>query len=240
MLITVSLGFAPSEMLDQALENYYKTAELKTRHIFLDNHYPINKSKNKEEYKRICNKYGMEYHDAGKNLGLHEGFNHALTKSGFSRGDIFIAFDADSYPINPGWDRALVDTLGEQDIVWASMQTSNSPHETVGKSFEERIVKGRRVWIVPSPITNGCSAFRGDFIFDAGGVSEYSDWYGYLENAMFDRLGDKKWGFLPDYFESTKLTLLHDKEYTAYKWALAHARTTTLDFESWLNQIDGG
>lgn len=236
MLYTITLGFTPSRILKESLRNFYATRCLQFEHIFLDNHYPINKEQNQLECMELCEEYGLTYIDAGKNLGLHHGFNYALKEIGFKKDDIVIAFDADSYPTIPMWDLALWDTLQDPEIAWSSLMNPRSMGDLKSKGYETRTIENREIWIAHNAVVNSVCAFRGDFLTSTEGLHEPNDWYGHLETDMFGRLQTLglRWGFVNGYGESDHLRDMHDRDYVVYKWCLAHHRSWSGDFESWL------
>lgn len=245
MVVVITLGFCPSFLLGHSLRGFYDTKhpDLKIRHYYLDQRYPVSKDRNREECRRICDGYGVTVLDAGRNLGLHDGFNYALNAACRPDDDIVIAFDADSTPIGQGWDMALVRAIRgdrEQKVVWSTLANPRTLADIKARGYTTKTVDGSiELMITNTAITNSICAWRLDWLRSVGLLSEPGPWYGNLETEMFAKLGDKQWAVLPGWSESDHLRNLHDRAYTIYKWYLAHLKTTSADFETWLRDWNG-
>lgn len=239
-VVTITLGFAPSRIWRQSIAAYAKTRnpDLGYRHFFLNQHYPLNKAQNEKENREICDQYGVEYLDAGRNIGLHNGFNYALKAINPGPGSIVIAYDPDTNPISPGWDMALVRAIRgdpKQKVVWASLLHEAARLEVAQRGFESRKADGYIEMRIPrGPVMNSICAWSVDWLLSVGMLIEPNDWYGHLESAMWNKLNGKQWAFLPGWTENEEFRSQQDEEYKIYKWELAHKGSTTLDFESWL------
>lgn len=238
MIFTITLGYAPFHMLRESIAQYYRTSTYKFhRHIYVDQHYPKDKELNRTKCTEICNEYGMEIIDPGKNLGLHHGFNYALNIIGPKSDDIVIAFDPDSFPLTQGWDSALISVLSSPDICWATLMAPRCLNDLSKYICESKTINGINATIAPRAVVNTTCAWKISFLEKIGGLRENSEYYGHLEAPMYhemQKLG-LKWAFLPDFTESEDLNLRHDPEYGQYKLVHAHLGTYKKDFESWLH-----
>lgn len=240
-VFTITLGFVPARIWRQSAAAYAKTRnpDLRYRHYFVDQHYPLNKEKNRAELREICAEYGIEVLDPGRNLGLHEGFNWALRTINPPKHAVIIAYDPDVNPTTPGWDMALVRAIrgdSERKTVWSSLM-----HEMAEKELAQRGHKPYRkadgyLRLIPvrTSIMNSISAFSNEWLTRTGGLHEPTNYYGHLEAAMWARLEGKDWVFLPDYTENEDFRHQQDEEYKVYKWVHAHLDSWKGDFESWL------
>lgn len=236
MIHCVTLGFVPARIWAKSLAAFKETTVLDgVQHHFLNQHYPLNKQQNSAELRDIAEDNGLVWHDAGKNLGLHHGFNYVTKQFGLKPDDIVIAYDPDSNPVSKGWDEALVIALSEPKYVWASvmLKPARESIDKVGKAVEAN-VKGVRVLELAHPVINSVSAFKGSWLLDCGGFSEPNEFYGGLECHMWPQLGNKKWVFLEDFHESHEILHKQDEDYRKYKWDHAYHRNWAGDFESWL------
>jgi hypothetical protein len=235
----LTLGFMDSGIIEKSFSQLYATKNpvLKTEHHVLWQHYPINKDRNFDELKSICKKYGAILHDAGKNLGLHDGFNYLVRAARCGPGDIVIGYDPDSYPTESGWDMALVRAIwGSTDTVWASLMNPRSREELTARGYDRAKVDGHiEVWKAKTAVVNSVCAWSVDWLKSVGMLTENRPFYGHLESAMWGKLGKKRWAFLPGWGESDHLRWAHDQKYIEYKWVHAHLKTWDGDFESWLN-----
>lgn len=245
MVVAISLGFVSARILDHSLQAFYdtKNPNLQIRHFLLDQHYPIDKDRNRAEIRRLCERHGVTVLDAGCNLGLHDGFNWALKKAVRPEDDIVIAYDCDSTPVGQGWDMALVRAIRgdrEQKVVWASLGNPRTMKEIKERGYAEKKADGYLdLWVTKAPIVNSVCAWRIDWLREVGFLSEPRPWYGHLESEMYAKLGQKQWAVLPQWSESDHLRDLHDRAYVVYKWHLSHLKTTDADFETWLKTWPG-
>lgn len=239
-VVTISLGFMPSRIVEQSLRAYVRlrNKELPYRHYFVDQHYPINREENRLELQRICRDLGIGILDAGKNLGLHGGFNWALQQLGLHRDDIVIGYDPDSLPITHGFDMALVRAIQgdpRQNTVWASLMNPRSELDLRARGFNEGRADGYiETWATKTAVTNSVCAWHYGWLKDVGFLEEPRAFYGHLEAAMWNKLRGKAWVFVPGWRESDELRDLHDRQYVVYKWMHSHTGEWPGDFESWL------
>lgn len=237
---TITLGFAPSRIWGQSMARYAaaRNPDLVYKHWWVHNHYPVDKQRNEAENAMICRRYGVEWIDPGRNLGLHDGFNWALAQIKPQPEDIIIAYDPDSFVETPGFDMALVRAIRgdpERKAVWSSLMNPRSERDLLARGYRPRKADGYLdLWATKAAVTNSVCAFSAAWLAKVGGLTEPGPWYGHLEAAMHSQLGKSEWVFLPGWRESDKLRDLHDRAYVVYKWELSHTKTTQLDFESWL------
>lgn len=239
-VITITLGFVPARIWKESAKAYAETRnkDLPYKHYFVDQHYPLDKERNRKSLRKICLEHGIEVLDPGKNLGLHEGFNWALKQINPPDDAIIIAYDPDVYPTSSGWDMALVRAIrGDQfrKIVWASLLHAEAEKEIHQRGFEKRMIDGYiEVLITKLPVMNSICAWSYKWLREVGFLTEPRPFYGHLESAMFNRLRGNQWAFLPQWSEDERLRHTQDKKYMMYKWAHAHRESYDGDFESWL------
>lgn len=242
MIYAVTLGFTPSRTFKKSMEQYYATISksLEIKHIFVDQHYPINKKKNQTELKKICKDFGITYLDPGKNLGLHGGFNWAVEQmGGYKSDDYYIGFDPDSYVLSPGWDLALLTPfLHRANVGWTSLMNQRSQEDIKSKPFSPHKLAQVYTWQPHQAVMNSICMWSGKYLSLTQGLHEPLHWYGLLECDMFERLKqyNMEWHFLCDWHEDDRLRDLQDEEYKIYKWEYAHMKSTTDDFETWLEK----
>lgn len=237
----ITLCFTRPEIVRTSLEQFYKTATLKdVKHILLNQHYPLpSHQKVREELEQIAKDFNCVLMDAGKNLGLHHGFNHVTSNLSLNPDDIIIGYDHDSYPTTNGWDEALVTTMNSKSTIgWVSLHVDKTFSEVVGAPLEPGLAGNIRYFRFYKPVTNSICALRWKFLNDVGGLQEPTNFYGHLESAMWQKLQQQKmyWVFLWDYHEGHNPNLIHDRHYTHYKHAHAHSKEWAGDFESFLKE----
>lgn len=235
----ITMAFMPERMVRRSLAAHASTRNpaLAYPHYLLDQHYPIEKLSNRAALRHLAAEYGLEVLDAGRNLGLHDGFNWALQQIAPHDDDIVIAYDPDSIPTATGWDLALVRALeGSSGVnVWSSLMNPRSLADLTERGYDVGTVDGYlKTWATRTAVTNSVCAWRVGWLRKVGFLQEARPWYGHLESVMWSKLGGKRWVFLPGWPESDELRDEHDISYVHYKWAHSHLKSWDGDFESWL------
>lgn len=230
----------PARIIERSLKAYAATRskDLPYRHILVDQSYPINKTENRADIRRVCAELGVEVLDPGQNLGLHGGFNWALRQLGPQDDDIVIGYDGDSMPISPGWDMALVRAIlgcRTHDVVWSSLMNPRSEVDILARGYDRTMADGFiELHLTRTAVMNSVCAWRFGWLRSVGYLDEPLQWYGHLESCMWGKLAGKRWAFLPGWREVDDPRDDHDRGYIVYKWHVAHLMNTKLDFESWL------
>lgn len=237
----ITLGFTPPHILEKSFERLYESRNDALpihKHVFLDQHWPVNKELTQAENKRISDQFGCHYMNPGRNLGLHEGWNWMCDRLDLEDGDILLAYDPDSWPLVPGWDMALLTVLmNDPTIVWSALY-NEKVDGTEGVNWQEKQA-GHLTVKVPlnRPCINSISAFRWDWLKIIGNFKEPNAFYGGLEAALWLDLKStgKHMGYVlgfpddMDHFWKEVHPL-----YREYKWEHAHKQTWKGDFESFL------
>lgn len=186
--------------------------------LLLDNNCPLMSDKN--YLPNLCKELGFIYHNAGKNLGLHDGYNYLISNLP-EDADRYILFDGDSYPITENWHIPLLKLHDDSRIVWTSLYNKHSYKEMSERSFRSEVLFGYNCQIVLAPVINSISCFKKSWTDSVGGLTEPMRFYGGLEMSMWHKKSvDKLWVFLNDYKEESNPTP-NDPIYTEYK--VAHA-----------------
>lgn len=234
-LWTITMGFVPSRIWRQSCDAYYRTRNRQTEHIFVDQHYPLNKDENRRELWTTCREYGISVLDPGKNLGGTEGFNYAVRRISAQPDDVIIGYDPDSRPVTEGWDGALQDAiLMDPKINWTSLMSARAKPELEARGYDRRSVGHLEVWRTHKPVVNSICAFRASWLNAIGGLNQPSRFYGGLEAHMFQHLRGGQWCFLPGWWESDDIRDQQDREYLWYKWRHAHLQDWPGDFASYI------
>lgn len=241
-VIAVTLCYNKPEIIELSVKRFHETKHggLPLVHLLVDQHYPLpDKAATSEEIKRIARENGCEYMNPGKNLGLHHGLNWALQTYGMQDDDIVIGYDGDSYPIESGWDCALVTAMiNDPRAVWASLYGKNTPGELGQRGYTKRMSGHIEVHETHTPAVNSICAWKGWWIKKAGWFNEPRPMYGGLEVCLWPQVKryGYAWVYLPGWTEDERLKFDpgEDYKYKIWKWKHAHERLD-LDFESWLN-----
>lgn len=209
---------------------------LDIQHHVLYQHYPLYKNENYEKLIVLKKRFGFHLHDAGKNLGLHNGINFVINQLSLKNDQVVIGFDPDSFPLGKGWDMALVRAIlgsGGKNV-WSSLANPRSKQELQERGFKKVIIDGHlETWETKTPVVNSICAWSVDWLKKVG-LTEPRPYYGHLETEMYSKLGDKKWTFVPGWSESDHLRDLHDREYVLFKWAHAHLKSWDGDFKDFI------
>lgn len=234
----VTMGFAPSRILDAGISNFYRTHDpaLEIQHYLVDQHYPLNRKSNLEKISELATVYNLTVLDPGKDLGLHHGFNWALKQIQPAEDDIILTFDPDSGPTNFNWDSALVRVL-KSDFSIAGLMNPRTRIELCERGHSIEYVGETEVWVPRCPVVLSVAGWRYDFLKKVGGFSEPTNYYGHLESAMWAKsepIG-VRWGYLPHYGEEDSLRHRQDVEYRNWKWLHAHRGSFTASFGEYVD-----
>lgn len=233
-LLTIS--YHNEKVAEATYQNLHNTMKNKPcKVLLLDNNCPLMRDKN--FLKDLCTRLGFEYHNAGSNLGLHDGYNYLITKlpKGATR---FILFDGDSYPVTPDWHIPLLKLLDDPSVVWGSLYNQISYREMSERGGNKSVVSGYKVTIPTGAVMNSVSSFSIEWINSVHGFTEPNKFYGGLEVHMWAKIPKgKKWIFLDDYAETIN-PIEPDPIYTQYKWAHAHEGQTELSLEEFISNVD--
>src|SRR6267154_2065348 len=162
-------------------------------HVIIDNHYPIQKTKNHENIRSLANEFGCTYVDSGKDLGLHRGINHAAVVLGVKPDDVVIGCDPDDRP-SDGFVEATRDvmTADKSIAVLALMFWVIDQRLEQGVAFKKETIAGREVLIHPSIEMWNICGFNWGLVTSMGGLNQTRPYYGGLESALYGAWHDKK------------------------------------------------
>lgn len=240
---TIAMAFMNYRIIAKSLAAFQDTRNvaLENKLVILNQHYPLNYDENQVVLKELAKQHNATLLDAGKNLGLHDGFNFVVDKIKPNDNDILIGYDPDSLPLQYGWDMALVRAIDGDPTgraIWSSLMNPRSKRDIMERGYEKRKSDGYiEIWETKLPVTNSICAFKAGWLKSIGGLQEHSKYYGHLESCMYEKIDKKKngWVFLPGWTESDCLRDMHDRDYVIYKWCHSHLKSWDGDFKSWLD-----
>lgn len=239
----VTLGFAPARILRQGIERLYQTRnkDLPVTHWLVDHHYPIDRETNKRKYSHIAEDYDLRLITPEKNLGLHGGMNWACAQIQPADNDIILMYDPDSYPLDLGWDMAIVRAMegGGFSVIGTVSPTIET--ELATRGFTSHIVDGYLEVKQPKVDCQiSISGWRWGFVSQVGGFSEPNAHYGGLEADMFQKLRNVggKMGYVSQYREDFRLHDQHDPAY--FQWKRDHAILQTFpgNFSDFIHSLE--
>lgn len=229
MIYAVTLVHHNERQFKPSIERFYEalSGSLEIRHLVLWQHYPL--QPRRDILEELQKRYNFELHDVGHNLGLKRGINHLLSKIDLQNDDFVLGYDADSYPVSPGYDMALRTCFLDAQVGWATLWGPWLDGQIKGHN---RAISQIQVTETHYPIMNSVCMWRGSFLKHSGGIHELGDMYGGLELALWPHLQSYKgkWVFTRDWHEDHRLHWLQDEEYKRWKWYLAHERKVTGTF----------
>lgn len=236
-VLTISMCHTDWHIIEASLEQYYRTREIAaTRHVLVDQHWPIEYSFWRSQLERIARRFGCELVDPGENLGLHRGFNFALDSVAWPDTGGVIGYDPDSYPVTQGWDRLLAEEfVRDSNAVWLSAWHQHARRQVVEEGAGEEIRPG--TWRVKRPVMNSICMFRMGWLRRVGGLYEQNALYGGLECDMWPKIApSESWLFLEQVVERPEFESWVHPLYREWKWRTAHTKEVphTMSFEKWL------
>lgn len=237
-------SFCKAAMLRDLMEHIHRSPkDLEgMTHVVIDNHYPVNKEKNREEIRSIAHQYGAIYVDSGFDRGLHDGINNAMKFVGVTPEDTFIGCDPDDRP-SPGWTEALLAVRkADPKIAVLALNFWVIDMRKKQHGLPVKSVAGHNVIYHPSVECWNVAAFDLKLIFESGGFREPNKYYGGLELALQEAW--RKKGQCLAYLEHIRSDAavvdrndprVYDADYGT--WKLDHAtKGFTESFETWLKQ----
>lgn len=224
------------ESIDQYLKTKSKT-QVETVHVFLNQHWPIQYEDFERRIKKLAESVNGVYLDSGKNLGLHDGFNWAVNQLGIPDNAGVIGYDPDSYPVTENWDLAMCKVYDANPrAVWISLWTPHTSREIEERNtikWSKRFGGIQAVSVKGAHLNSVCMINRG-WLRSVGGLTEPSKYYGGLESAMFPKIGDMEWVYLPDYHEKIWFQDKVNPLYRKWKWEHAITNSAPMSFADWL------
>lgn len=239
----ISLGYNNAAVMKAGIGRMYETMALKPEeftHVILDQHYPIRRSEVLNLFDGFRKNYGATVMDAGSNLGLHHGWNWVCDRLPLEEEDVVIGYDPDSWPVQPGWDLAMVDALQHWKTTqcpWVSV-TSEVVWHMPNARFEEWQL-GRYKML--TPISHPCwvqsvCGFVWGPLKAVGNFVEPNPLYGDLEKTLapkYAALGYKMAWMLDYHDEIRRLDGHEDAEYRNWKYATAILGEPQVPLEEW-------
>lgn len=231
----LSLGFVRADIFAASMRHLYEDDMLSQHydHYFLYQHYPIDKENNRSKLLATCQRYGIKWVDSGFDRGLHNGFNYLV--SVIPHCPRRIGFDPDDWPVEKGWDLALLSAL-DDPLVELTCLNNYRNMDTPGVEWDYRSINGINIAVpLNRPTMMAVGASKTDFFLRNGGMQEPTSHYGHVESWIWGRLQreGKQYAILTDYHQIYDVVPDHDPLYTKYKAEQA-AMTNRQSFEEWL------
>lgn len=221
MIFTVSLLFSDTLILASSLHQCEKTRTIKhSPHFILDDHYPLRRAANAAALQVLAAKNPtLVLVDSGHNRGLHHGFNYLMEQVKPTRDDYIIVVDPDCFPLDTGWDTALVEALrGDDQLAYVGL-SSKVTYEGNGTLWQATRSGGIDVMLPNRAQQFNITAWKASFLLDVGWWEEPTNFYGHLESAMWAKKNKmhKTMGYLPKFTEDFRLVTMHDPSFQEYK-----------------------
>lgn len=239
-------AFCKAKMLEECLKHLYSDPFLEIKpfcHVVIDNHYPINKEKNRERIQELCLQYRCAYIDSGCDLGLHQGLNKAMAIVGVEPDDHLLGCDPDDRP-SKGWALAMTQVMtGDPSVAVCGMNFWVLPwKQNQQGAWKREIINYHRVWIHPGVEMWNVAAFNMKLVRSLGGFSQPNAYYGGIEIALYHEWVKRqmKLVYLIDYSSEAVPVNREDPELYDQiygKWKIDHAmHGYTGSFESYLKE----
>lgn len=237
----ITPAFCRWELLaDMLCHTYQDPLPKDTVHVIVDQHYPVNKSENRNQIYELAEEYGCLWVDSGRDLGLQGGVNNALVRIGATKHDILLGLDPDDR-VSPGALNALIEVM-TADKSFAVLGTSFQmvfDRLDAGFPYGEEKIAGYDVLIHPNTDVWNVCAWNLDWLLSVGGLKQRNAYYFGLEEAMYGEwmMRGLRLGYLADYTSDyvpvdRMNPSLFDREYGL--WKVDHIKGFQGSFEEWL------
>ena len=236
--LTISMAYGPPKIIQTSIAQFYRTTQVPTEHLIVDQCWPLDREEMEHVFGYLAREYGCKVVRPGRNLGLAKGFNWALEQVPFPDNGGVIGYDPDSWPVTPGWDRAMCDAFVRYP--WASWFSLWHPHaerELLAEGRGQVLENDASLVKAKSAVMNSVCMFRRGWLRACGGLYEAHHYYGGLEVHMWPKLVEHKtqWLFLKNYREEFwPYPEMIDVNYRAWKWATCHLGEKQIEFGEWL------
>lgn len=238
---TISMCYNDEEIIHESIEQCYATKDptVETVHCLVDAHWPIDYPKFRRRIEQIAAKFGCVLVDPGRNLGLHGNFNFAWSRFAIPPNAGVIGYDPDSWPITPGWDRAMGEVFdANSKIAWLSLWHPQASRELIqeGRSQRTEVLAGKKIHYLARPALNSICMFRQAYLSQTGGIIEKTPYYGGLEIHMWEHLkaSNWEWVFLEEFKEALHFLEKQNPLYRHWKYATTHLGQPQIEFGEWL------
>lgn len=206
------------KVIDKSFSQLRKTNTLNLPIYAVDNDYPF---LTPEMVKKLQKKYNITIIGSRYNRGLTGGYNELIKEV---KVDYAILYDCDSYPVTPGWDKALTTVIKNHNVSYLSLMFDIAKREMTERGFTPWQCGDYVVWRPHTAGVQSISCADLSYLRLIGGLHEPKKYYGGLEGYMFNYWNDQhQIGYIDGYFE----TQIHGNSdinplYTEYKWQYAH------------------
>lgn len=180
---------------------------------------------NEEALIAAADRWGYRTFDVPQNLGEAANVNSFLAAHPQPPGTIYIKFDGDAWTQNPGWDRAIVETIDSDPAIAVCSLGIPELHTMNQLTHPEtiRTMNGHRVFYHPSMMRYDIAGTNLDFVKAMGGFRTPDTFWGGLESCVYEELikQHRRIVYLLDYTEAPTddLAPFKDPAYSDWKWA---------------------
>lgn len=241
-LYAITAAFGRSAQFANAIINYRRyRLETPDRHIVVQCHFPVDRERNNEEIRLLCESFGeLELIDPGGDIGSAQSQQFALNYLNVKDDDIFLNIDNDSACTKRGWDRDMTRVFAAEPncVVMSCMSPMVQGFlDARGEKLTEKMIdvrldkatgedcSGFRIGIPSHPTPFNLSAFRCSFIREMGGLRQLGMSWGELEAVIYQEAMTRGYyhGYLMDYIEDESGKFFHPKSNA--DWKDRHMRT---------------
>lgn len=234
----VTLAFCSPEKLRAAVLRFREQTPNWNdyEHIVFDCCYPIpSETHSMMGLKEVQRELGFTLFWFPKNLGVVGNYKQATKMLETFRPNTrhILFYDPDSNPMQPGWDKACLTILDNNNASYVSL---SRPVADAPQNSPEEVIGGYRAKKITTPCGWPMGAYSASFLFKIDNWT-HDNPYGYGENFMFEHFKKQnRHGYMLTDFVDNGFEFLQadfDPRYQEWKVGCAH-HTITLGFNEWL------
>lgn len=214
-IIAITVAYCPAALLGRMI-----LANRVRPDFVVQGHYPINKKKNNNDIKLICEAFNIPVLDPGEDLGSAQSQNWALSQIGLNESDFFINLDPDS-ACHSDWVTAAKIVLYEDPycMLISCMAPMVQRYMANRPPFIERNAVNVRYRIPQTPTPFNLSMWRYSFIKEIGGIPQMGPMWGETEGPFYAhcQARGKYHAYLLDYMEDENGKFMQDKQHNEFK-----------------------
>ena len=211
-IFAITVCHGPAEVLAFSLSRFMLTAGINPEHhVILSHCWPINRVNNDRVIKRVGKMIEATVLDMDRNIGGHQGFNHALNwireRYALKDEDLVCGYDHDSNPITDGWLRAAREVFSEESTLTSLSLMHN---HILDRPWKMRGFATHKIAFLPHPEMCNVTVWKNGAIPDG---LPGQGFYGHTERFVWQA---GKNGYLYDFREDL-CPIPHPESYSVWK-----------------------
>jgi hypothetical protein len=188
-VFAITVAYCPASLLARSLMLYARTRAIQPyKHIVALCGFPIDRKKNENDIRLICEAYGgIDLIDLGGNIGSAQSQNEILRRIDITEEDFFINLDADSACLTAGWDKEMLKVM--RNLPDCALISCMAPmvKRYLGDTPLQKVQNAhfQNIGIPFKATPFNLSMWRYSFVKEIGGIPQGGIWWGETEGPFY-------------------------------------------------------